>query len=226
MQQKLDWVSRHDQHSKNYPVRYLTDGLKRPQAVWWGSPKPKLDQGREGACVGFAWTNKLLAKPSTVVLPSEPHAFALNLYRSAQKIDEWEGEAYEGTSVLAGAKVAKLGGFIEGYRWAFSVDEVLDALAFVGPVVLGVPWFEGMYSTGSGGLVSVSGAQVGGHALLATGFGVRSFGGRFRGRRELVVRWRNSWGSAYGVGGDGFVRVDDLGGLLRGVGEACVPVFR
>lgn len=162
------------------------------------------------------------------MLPSEPNEFALNLYRSAQKVDEWEGESYEGTSVLAGAKVAKLGGYISEYRWAFSVDEVLDALAFVGPVVLGVPWFEGMYSTGPGGLVSVSGGQVGGHAILATGFGVRRFGGLFGrgGRRELVVRWRNSWGVSYGVGGDGFVRVEDLAGLLKGVGEACVPVVR
>lgn len=178
--------------------------------------------------MGFAWTNELLALPVRSVLPQPANEFALNVYRSAQKVDQWEGEAYEGTSVLAGAKVLQLGGWIQGYRWAFSVDEVLDALAFLGPVVLGVPWFESMYETGAGGLVEVSGAKVGGHAILATGFGVRDFRvSRFsRPRREFVVRLRNSWGGDYGVGGDGFVRVSDLGVLLADVGEACVPVGR
>lgn len=220
------WIPRHDPQSLNYPVRAVTAGRKRPSQVWWGSPKEKLDQGREGACVGFAWTNELLALPVRSVLPQSGNDFALNVYRSAQKIDQWEGEAYEGTSVLAGAKVLQLGGWIQGYRWAFSVDEVLDALAFLGPVVVGVPWLEGMYETGEGGLVRVEGRQVGGHAILLTGFGWRRFGGRFGGERLFVVRWRNSWGGSYGVGGDGFVRVEDLGLLLRGVGEACVPVGR
>lgn len=155
--------------------------------------------------------------------------FARNLYRSAQKVDEWEGEAYSGTSVLAGAKVAKLGGFISGYRWAFSVSDVLDGLAFVGPVVLGVPWLESMYVTGPGGLVSVSGSRVGGHAIVATGFGVKDFRvsglvGRRAVQREFVVRWRNSWGSRYGVKGDGFIRLDDLALLLKQGGEACIPL--
>ena len=220
------WIPRHDERSLNYPVRALTAGRKRPSQVWWGSPKEKLDQGREGACVGFAWTNELLALPVRSVLPQPGNAFALNVYRSAQKIDQWEGEAYEGTSVLAGAKVLQLGGWIQGYRWAFSVDEVLDALAFLGPVVVGVPWLEGMYRTSADGLVRVEGRKVGGHAILLTGFGWRRFGGRFGGERLFVVRWRNSWGGSYGVGGDGFVRVEDLGLLLRDVGEACVPVGR
>lgn len=225
MEHTLNWISRHDPQSLNYPIQAIIPQKTRPTAIWWGSPKEHLDQGREGACVGYAWTNKLLAKPSTVKLPQPSNDFALNLYRSAQKIDEWEGEAYEGTSVLAGAKVLKLGGFVSEYRWAFGVEDVLDALAFVGPVVLGVPWFDSMYSTGPGGLVRVSGSQVGGHAILATGFGVRRFGG-LRGRREFVVRWRNSWGFTYGVGGDGYIRLEDLGLLLKGVGEACVPVVR
>lgn len=226
----LDWIPRFDERSRDFPVRGLTAGRTRPKAVWWGSPKERIDQGSEGACVGFAWTNELLALPVSVKLPQEANAFARNLYKSAQKIDEWEGENYSGTSVLAGAKVAKLGGYITGYRWAFSIDEVLDALAFMGPVVLGVPWYESMYGTLPGGLVEVGGNLVGGHAILATGFGRRSFPGGTGAWRprvaEDVIRWRNSWGPSYGVKGDGFIRVTDLERLLKAGGEACVPLGR
>lgn len=227
----LDWLSRHDEKSRNYGVTQATAGLKRPDSAYWRGPFTRLDQGQEGACVGFAWTNNLLSKPVVAKLPLPPQDFAMNLYKSAQKIDEWEGEAYSGTSVLAGAKVAQLGGFISGYRWAFSIDEVLDALGLLGPVVLGVPWFDGMYGTLPGGLVEVSGSRVGGHAITATGYGRREFPlssqvGRRAKRTEDVVRWRNSWGRSYGVRGDGFIRVEDLERLLKGEGEACIPMGR
>lgn len=229
-QRVLDWIPRFDERSRDYPVGPLTAGKKRPNYVWWGSPKERLDQGREGACVGFAWTNELLAHPVVARLPLPANDFARNLYRSAQKIDEWEGEAYSGTSVLAGAKMAKMGGFISGYRWAFSINDVLDALAFMGPVVLGVPWHESMYGTLPGGLVEVAGERVGGHAILATGYGRKSFSGGLGSWRanqgEDVIRWRNSWGSSYGVKGDGFIRVADLEKLLKSGGEACVPLGR
>lgn len=227
----LDWIPRHDERSREFPVRNLTAGRPRPKAMYWGNPKEWIDQGREGACVGFAWTNELLARPVVSKLPLPSNDFALNLYRSAQKVDQWEGEAYSGTSVLAGAKVAQLGGYITGYRWAFSIDEVLDALAFLGPVVLGVPWLESMYGTLPGGLVELSGRQVGGHAITATGFGSKEFRvsaaeGRTAKRREDVIRWRNSWGRSYGVNGDGFIKISDLEYLLKNNGEACVPVGR
>jgi hypothetical protein len=62
-----------------------------------------LDQGKEGACVGFAWSHELAAYPVRVEVDDE---FARSkIYAEAQKIDEWPGEAYHGTSVLAGAKV-------------------------------------------------------------------------------------------------------------------------
>lgn len=225
----LDWIPRHDERSREFSVGPLTAGKPRPKSTYWGSPKEVLDQGREGACVGFAWTNKLLALPIRSKLPMPSNDFARNVYHSAQKVDEWEGEAYSGTSVLAGAKIVKMGGFITSYRWAFSIDDVLNALAFVGPVVLGIPWMDSMYSTAPGGLISVSGTKVGGHAITATGYGVRDFvvstqDGRKAKQSLEVVRLRNSWGDDYGVKGDGYIQVADLEQLLKNKGEACVPV--
>lgn len=226
----LDWLPRHDERSRNFGVAPLTAGRPRPKSVYWGSPREILDQGREGACVGFAWTNKITSMPISAKLPLPGNTFALNLYHSAQKIDEWEGEAYSGTSVLAGAKVAKMGGYITEYRWAFSIDDVLNALATVGPVVFGIPWLESMYETLPGGLVEVSGSKVGGHAITATGYGTKDFpstdpNSKSSKRREDVIRWRNSWGPTYGVKGDGYIRIADLETLLKDQGEACVPIL-
>lgn len=228
---RLDWISRHDERSRNFSIAPMTSNRGRPGSVYWGSPKENIDQGREGACVGFAWTNRLLALPSRARLPMPANDFARNVYRSAQKIDEWEGEAYSGTSVLAGAKVIKMAGFISEYRWAFSISDILDGIAFAGPVVLGIPWFDSMYETTSEGLVEISGTKVGGHAITATGYGIKQFwvpsiaGGKVK-KSEEVIRWRNSWGPRYGIKGDGYIRTKDLKELLSHGGEACIPIIK
>lgn len=225
----LDWRSNHDPRSREFSIAPLTASRPRPASTYWGNPRQVLDQGREGACVGFAWTNKLLALPLSTQLSTPPNDFARTVYRQAQKIDEWDGENYSGTSVLAGAKIVKGLGYISEYRWAFSIEDILNALAHVGPVVLGIPWLEAMYDTEPGGLVTVGGTKVGGHAITATGYGTRSFPvsaepGRKATQTLDVIRWRNSWGPTYGVTGDGYIRVSDLETLLKGGGEACVPI--
>ena len=236
MQRTLDWQSHHDERSLDFPIRAEIGDRVRRRWKLWGSPRERLDQGWEGACVGFGLTNELLASPARAVLDSHGPAdeFARNVYRTAQRIDEWPGEAYEGTSVLAGAKVIRDLGYIDGFRWAFGIDDVIDTLCAPardggGPVVIGIPWFESMYQTRPGGLVEVGGNLVGGHCLVLTGYhpGIRIREEGWFNRIE-VVRWRNSWGRGYGRRGDGFVKVEDLAWLLDGVwkGEACVPVGR
>lgn len=137
------------------------------------------------------------------------------------------GNSYSGTSVLAGAKIVQSRGYIGEYRWCFGVEDVRDAVISEGPVVIGIPWHEGMYGTRESGLVEVSGGLVGGHCLLITGYHPSM---RLRGEdyneRFKVFRWRNSWGPDYGVRGNGFIRYEDLRDLLKGWGEACVPMAR
>lgn len=223
---KLDWKSYHDERSKNYSVRKLLNAkvIKKQRKMW--DEGVVLDQGSEGACVGFGWMGELLAQPQA---PDEQpdvelaNSIAINYYRRAKKIDQWPGEDYEGTSVLAGAKIMKSEGFIDSYYWCFGVNDVMDAVISSGPVVIGVPWRQGMYSTKPSGLVSVTGKQVGGHCLVITGYDPSM---RFGSRNFEVFRWRNSWGEDYGVGGSGYIKVEDLSRLLSASGEACVPVGR
>lgn len=227
---RLDWVSMHDPKSLDYPVRALTGSTVEKKPKLWTPPKPVLDQGWEGACVGFAWTAELMGSPfpDPYTTKEQGDWFARNkVYKPAQFIDEWEGENYEGTSVLAGAKVVQKEGFLDEYRWAFGIEDLRDAVITTGPAVIGIPWYDGMYGTKPSGLVEVGGDLVGGHALVVYGYhpGMRIPGEDWHSRHE-VFRWRNSWGSAYGKNGSGLIRYEDLRDLLAGWGEACIPVTR
>lgn len=222
----LDWVSRHDPGSRRFPIREVvgTPGI-RPRSWDVGTC---LDQGSEGACVGFGWTGELLASPMPCHADEATgNTYALRTYRRAKQIDQWIGEDYSGTSVLAGAKAIREAGYMDGFRWAFGIDDVRDTVIAYGPVVIGVPWLEGMYETRPSGLVEVSGNVVGGHCLLVYGYHPSA---RIRGEdysaRFNIFRWRNSWGAGYGVDGNGYIRYEDLRDLLAGTGEACVPAGR
>ncbi len=221
----LDWRSRHDPRSRQYRAWALWDAVSAPTRPRFWTPGPVLDQGREGACVGFAWAGELAASPIRVRGVNEAYAHAI--YRRAQQLDPWPGEAYSGTSVLAGAQTCAERGLIAEYRWAFSVEELRDAVISLGPAVIGVPWREGMYKPRPSGLIDVTGPVVGGHALLVTGYHPRM---RIRGegwfRRHEVFRLRNSWGPRYGRGGNALISAADLAALLAENGEACIPVTR
>lgn len=196
--------------------------------ITWRTPPVPLDQGREGACVGFAWAQEALTTPVRVDLaliaanvPRNGEAFASHVYREAQRIDEWEGEDYEGTSVLAGAKIMKQMGLLREYRWANNVMDVALSLSNVGPVVLGIPWYSGMY-TPHNGLLEVTGEVVGGHAILAMAY--RKPGVIFP--SEAAFGLFNSWGPAWGLNGRAWIRQSSLARLLADQGEACVPTRR
>lgn len=212
VQRTFDWVSHHDPRSRDYPVTAVLESSK-PRSYTWACDT-WLDQGREGACVGFAWSHEIAARPK--VYQGITDADAHSLYRRAQQLDEWEGEAYSGSSVLAGAKAARERGFLKEFRWAFSVDDLSLAVGRRGPAVLGIPWHEGMYETNSKGFIAPTGRQVGGHAILCRAVNVR----------EEFFTLRNSWGTEWGVKGDARISFDDLAKLLADGGEACIPTRR
>jgi hypothetical protein len=219
----LDWAPRHDPKSRNFPMRaVMGESVPKVRRLWHAGPV--LDQGREGACVGFGWTGELLARPRTQVGVStlQAQAHALKVYRRARQIDEWEGENYDGTSVLAGAKTIEEQGMMQGYRWCFGIDDVRDALITSGPVVLGINWYEGMYETDENGIVQVDGLWVGGHCILLTGYDPAFPDPDDDDLTHEMFRWRNSWGKSYGLGGNAWISAKNLSRLLSEQGEACV----
>lgn len=209
---RLDRVQQFDERSRNYPVMATID-TNRPRSYTWRGG-PVTDQGREGACVGHGWTGEITARPVPITVPT-PDSYAFQLYKRCQQIDQWPGEAYSGTSVIAGAQELTARGLLKEYRWAFSLDELILAVGYRGPAVLGIPWYDSMYRA-DGGVVRVSGRQVGGHCILARGVSVKT----------QTVLLRNSWGPRWGNGGDARISFADLDRLLNEGGEACIPTFR
>lgn len=209
---KLDRTIYFDPRSKDYPVTAVLP-TKQPRSYTWGLEQ-RFDQGKEGACVGFAWTGELAARQKPV--PGLSNSTAQWMYKEAQKIDEWPGENYPGTSVLAGGKVAQKTGSIKEYRWAFSLLDVIMAVGYAGPGVLGVNWYEGMYDTDSNGFIKPIGRWVGGHAIVIRGVSIK-------GKYVLLT---NSWGGDWGDNGNCKLSFDDLDKLLHQQGEFCIPVGR
>lgn len=223
----LDWVPRHDPKSKTFAVREVISSPPRLRNKLW-QVGPVLDQGSEGACVGFAWTGEALSTPIAVDLrrvaadvPRDPTEYALSVYNKAKEIDEWDGIDYSGTSVLAGVKVQKLNKLVNEYRWCFSIDDVVNTVLAKGPVVLGIDWRYGMYWAPNG-VLTPSGSVVGGHAILAVGFRHKSE--KLNGENGIILQ--NSWGPDWGINGLAEIKVTELAKLLDNYGEACVATRR
>jgi hypothetical protein len=177
---------------------------------WWG------DQGETPQCVGYSWAHWIEDGPVVHLLDrsAPPVVQPSYIYYEAQKVDEWEGEDYDGTSVRAGVKVLHRLGYVTEYRWAWDARTVADTVLAVGPVVVGTWWTEGMsYPDGSGRILPTGRVQ-GGHAYVINGYD----------EATRLFRVKNSWGPDWGVNGYGFLHFDDLDALLRWDGEACLAI--
>jgi hypothetical protein len=217
---RLTRLKQFDVRSKAFPVGDVVGG-KKPRTYTWRCSE-RLDQGQEGACVGFAWAHELVARP--VVVSGVDAVFARErVYWEAQKVDQWAGGSYpgakpfyEGTSVLAGAKVVRGLGYMKEYRWAFGLNDLILAVGFCGPVVLGIPWYEGMFNTDKRGYLHISGDVAGGHAIACIGVNLKN----------KFFRLHNSWGKDWGKDGEALIGWSDMDRLLHEGGEACVPIGR
>ena len=204
---RLDRLVQFDDRSRRYgAVRAADEPLE--QRHW--SCDVVLDQGNEGACVGYSLTHDLIAEPlDTEMRATKRVPFARRVYRRAKRIDEWPGTGYEGTSVLAGCKVLRRAGAIDRYEWAFGLYEVLKVVSNEGPVVLGIAWYESMYAAPDG-RVAVEGSVAGGHAIVCNGINPEA----------ETVTLHNSWGPDWGSGGEAELGWGDLDRLLSEQGEA------
>lgn len=207
-----------DARDEAYPIRALL-----PKSVagvnhrywwdqgWWG------DQDRYPHCVAYAWLHWMEDGPHTVAprRPGQgPGADPVAVYREAQTIDEWPGEGYDGTSVRAGAKVLQRLGFIREYRWGWTLDDLVDAVLTLGPVVVGTWWYSGMFWPSSEGIIRVQGYRAGGHAYLINGLSLRTG----------MARVKNSWGRGWGRSGRAWIPLEDLERLIREDGEVCIAI--
>lgn len=176
---------------------------------WWG------DQGYTPQCVAYAWMHWLEDGPITHAprgIGEGPVLDPRLVYREAQRVDQWPGESYDGTSVRAGAKVLQQRGLIGSYRWGWTLADLIDSVLQLGPTVVGTWWYSEMWNTDAEGFLHVSGSRVGGHAYLVNGVNVR------RG----VLRLKNSWGRGWGENGAAWIGFEDMERLIHEHGEVCI----
>lgn len=217
---RLARVVQFDKRSKKFPIRSVIEN-KTPRSYTWSCAK-HLDQGTEGACVGFSLAHELIARPSVVNGITTKFAQE-KIYWEAQKADPWVGGSYpgarpkyDGTSVLAGIQTIQKLGYVTEYRWAFGLDDLILAVGRKGPAVLGVNWYEDMFDVALDGYIKVGGDISGGHAILCKGVNIKG----------EYFTLHNSWGTSWGVNGDARISFDDMDILLSDNGEAVIPLTR
>lgn len=202
-----------DERSRAFPVRAMLAPGRPRRSYTWRCPV-NLDQGAEGACAGMAVAHEAAARP--VEVANVCNSTARAIYKRAQQLDEWPGEGYSGTSVLAAIKAGAERGWYKEYRWAFSEEDLALAVGYQGPAVLGLPWYEGMSAPDTAGIIHPDGKVLGGHAILCIGYSIKTH----------LYRLHNSWGPRWGKWGDCFLSDANMAWLLRDGGEACIPVKR
>jgi len=179
---------------------------------------PVLDQGREGACTGFALASVVnflgrYGKPSA----QAEEASARMLYVMAKRYDEWPGDDYEGSSARGAMKGWHKHGVCARTLWndthrgvditpdqaASALKRPLGAYFRVNHKELvamhsaiteaGILFATGMVHTGwtspAGGTIRFSPNQLGGHAFVIVGYDDAGF---------FV---QNSWGRGWGDDG-------------------------
>ena len=214
---RLGRIPQFDPQSKLFSVSKLFALVgQSPRSYTWDCPIV-LDQGQEGSCVGHGIAHELAARPAPV--RGMTHQFARErIYWEAQKIDEWAGGSYpgaspvyEGTSVLAGVKVAKKLGYFDRYHWALSFDDFVLGVGYQGPSVIGVNWWSGMFEPDAQGFLHRTGSIEGGHCILVVGVSIN----------EQAFTVHNSWGESWGRRGRAKISFADMRALLSDEGEAC-----
>lgn len=176
---------------------------------WWG------DQGISPHCCAYAWLHVIEDGPviqdrlpnyrSPIIKPEK-------FYNQCKLIDGLPGK---GTTIRAGAKVAQDLGLVSEYRWAKSIQDVVDALTLFGPVIAGTHWYKDM-DRPTRGVMRASGELISGHAYVLNGVNLIT----------KQFRIKNSSGKNWGDRGYGYISFSDFDKLLRDGGEVVVPFER
>jgi len=220
---RLDRLINFDERSRLFPVTAsIPEDI--PKSKTWAC-RTTLNQGREGACVGFGIAHELIASPAPASLAVVHGKYAKEvIYWEAQRTDQWDGGSYpgavpryEGTSVLAGVKVIQKLGWIENYEWSFGLNELILGIGHKGPAVLGLNWHDTMYKPDTKGFIWPSkGRKMGGHCIMCRGVNID----------KQYFTLRNSWGRFWGKSGDCYITFTEMEKLLDAGGEAVFFIGR
>lgn len=186
------------------------------QTVSWAHPGPVLDQGDVGSCTGNALADCLNTLPLYKSGAFLDERSAIAIYTWATHHDNVPGSYPKedtGSTGLAACKAGKHLGLLSGYKHAFGVEHTLGALSLQ-PVMIGIPWYNGMFTPDGDGFVNVTDGVAGGHEIAVIG----------NDTLNQFVTLLNSWGSGWGMNGTAKLRWSDLERLLAEQGDCTVPI--
>lgn len=162
---------------------YLGAPRALPEFTEWQLPDQLLDQGQEPECVGFGFTHWRGNSPVRTAITT---AMARAYYAEFKKRDNYPGP---GTWLRVALNYFLEIGVIREYVWAQNVDQAREWVLTKGPIVIGIPWTEGMGNPTTDGRIRPTGQVLGGHCVEVNWSTMVDFGGP------------NSWGRWWGRDG-------------------------
>lgn len=210
-------VYKEDSRDFNFKVSDVLNSIEMPplETKFWWADGWNGNQGSTPRCVAYSWSHWFEDGPviqDAIIGRQKPVYDTRELYEKFREYDGIDGN-YEGTTVRGGAKTLQKLGIINQYRWANNIDDVVNTLKYLGPMVVGTKWTAGMNRPSSSKfIIRPSGKDSGGHAYLINGVDSNS----------EMLRIKNSWGQGWGYRGTAYIRFRDFERLLEDQGEACV----
>lgn len=195
----------HDDRNRDYPMRSLLGDAPIVERVHRRGAA--YDQGSTSQCVAYTAKGMLNTAPFSAFEDYDIRSrySTEEFYAGAQALDEWPGEAYDGTSAQGVLKHLLQRGIVAEYRWCFGLDDVLRTVSHHGPVGVGAWWMSGMWDPDpETHLVSYSGSREGGHQFEVIGV--------HPSREE--VECMNSWGTGWGDRGRFRMKYEEFSALL------------
>ncbi|MDP2923083.1 MAG: C1 family peptidase [Candidatus Omnitrophota bacterium] len=210
--------------ARDYLMRAYLPVVKLPKKVdHTQKMSPVREQGEEGTCVGFAVASGMKEYQEFLDYEKLVELSPRFLYTEARLIDGMPG--LEGTTIRASMQALKKKGVCQERFWPYSVhqkdkpkagakanakkfriityarilnlNELRMNLSSIGPVVLGIEVFKGMFKTKTGivPLPKKNEASLGGHAICAVGYT----------DEKKLIKFKNSWSTKWGEKGFGYL---------------------
>lgn len=162
-----------------------------------------------GFCVGAGTKQFLMSEPLRTMTGPQ----LLDIYHTAQLLDEWPGEDYSGTSVRAGMKTLQKLGHIVSYAAPQTPAELEQWLSTRGCAVIGIDWTEEMFTPDAKGFITPGSTVIGGHCLCVSMID--------RSGSQPIYGGPNSWGRGWGLQGRWRMTAASLYKLLFQQGGEC-----
>lgn len=161
-----------DSRSLAYP--FTGEGLTLVSGNWKRHAGP-FDQGNLGSCTGNAAIGKMVTSPYfETTAAGDKYSLtedgARACYSDATQLDTYPGQwppTDTGSDGTAVAQALKNAGMIAGYTHASTGQAARLALG-QGPIIVGMKWYNSMFSAGSDGQMNVDPASglAGGHEIV------------------------------------------------------------